>query len=114
MVTAAEQIIHGKGATNYAIGLATARIVEAVLHDEAACCPVSSLLDGQYGIDDVCLSLPSIVDAKGVDAVLAPPLAEDEAEALRRSAETVRGCGAVARALTAASRGRLLAAASSF
>ena len=44
----------------------------------------------KIGIEDVCLSLPSIVDAKGVDAVLAPPLAEDEADALRRSAETVR------------------------
>jgi L-lactate dehydrogenase len=91
VVTAAEQIIHGKGATNFAVGLATAGIVEAVLHDERSVLPVSSLLDGQYGIDDVCLSLPSIVDAKGVDAVLMPPLTEDEVDALRRSAETVRG-----------------------
>jgi L-lactate dehydrogenase len=53
--------------------------------------PVSSLLSGQYGIGDVCLSLPSIVDAKGVDAVLIPPLTDAEVAALRRSAETVRG-----------------------
>jgi L-lactate dehydrogenase len=91
VVTAAEQVIRGKGATNFAIGLATAGIVEAVLHDERSVLPVSSLLSGQYGIDDVCLSLPSIVDAQGVDAVLTPPLTGDEVNALRRSADTVRG-----------------------
>ena len=90
VVTAAEQIIRGKGATNFAVGLATAGIVEAVLHDERSVLPVSSLLSGQYGIDDVCLSLPSIVDALGVDAVLTPPLTDAEVTALRRSAETVR------------------------
>ena len=50
VVTAAERIIRGKGATNYAIGLSTARIIEAVLHDEKRILPVSSLLDGQYGL----------------------------------------------------------------
>jgi L-lactate dehydrogenase len=91
VVTAAEQIIHGKGATNFAVGLATAGIIEAVLHDERSVLPVSSLLSGEYGIVDVCLSLPSIVDALGVDAVLTPPLSEAEVAALRRSAEAVRG-----------------------
>jgi L-lactate dehydrogenase len=90
VVTSAELIIRGKGATNFAVGLATAGIVEAVLHDERSVLPVSSLLSGQYGIDDVCLSLPSIVDALGVDAVLTPPLTDPEVAALRRSAETVR------------------------
>jgi L-lactate dehydrogenase len=90
VVTAAEQIIRGKGATNFAVGLATAGIVEAVLNDERSVQPVSSLLSGQYGIEDVCLSLPSIVDGKGVDAVLTPPLTDGEIDALRRSAETVR------------------------
>jgi L-lactate dehydrogenase len=64
VVTAAAQIIRGKRATNYAVGLSAAGIVEAVLHDERSVMPVSSLLTGQYGIDDVCLSLPSIVDGK--------------------------------------------------
>jgi L-lactate dehydrogenase len=90
VVTAAEEIIRGKGATNFAVGLSAAGIVEAVLQDERTVMPVSSLLTGQYGIDDVCLSLPSIVDARGVDAVLTPPLSGDEADALRRSADTVR------------------------
>jgi L-lactate dehydrogenase len=59
VVRLAELIIRGKGATNYVIGLWTARIVEAVLHDEGRVLPVSSLLDGQCGSTDVCLSLPN-------------------------------------------------------
>jgi L-lactate dehydrogenase len=91
VVGAAGEIIRGKGATNYAVGLATARIVEAVLYDQRQVLPVSSLLDGQAGIRDVCLSLPSVVDRLGVDVVLPSPLSEEEAAGLRRSAETVKG-----------------------
>ncbi len=96
VVRSAETIINGKGATNYAIGLATARIVEAVLHDEGRVLPVSSLLDGQYGIADVCLSLPTVVDRGGVRSVLTPPMTEEETAGLQRSADAVR---AVARSL---------------
>jgi len=91
VVGAAGEIIRGKGATNYAVGLASARIIEAVLYDQRMVLPVSSLLDGQAGIHDVCLSLPSVVGRLGVDTVLPGPLSEDEAEGLRRSADTVRG-----------------------
>jgi L-lactate dehydrogenase len=90
VVGAAGEIIRGKGATNYAVGLAAARIVEAVLRDQRQVLPVSSLLDGQAGIHDVCLSLPSIVDRLGVELVLPSPLSEDEILGLRRSADTVR------------------------
>ena len=51
----------------------------------------SALPSTPLRIGKVCLSLPSIVDANGVDAVLTPPLTEAEVDALRRSAETVRG-----------------------
>jgi len=91
VVRAAEEIIRGKGATNYAIGLATARIIESALYDEGGVLPVSSLLDGEYGITDVCLSLPSIVNGRGIDAVLTPPVADAELAGLRLSADTVRG-----------------------
>jgi L-lactate dehydrogenase len=64
--------------------------VEAVLRDQRQVLPVSSLLDGQAGIHDVCLSLPSIVDRLGVELVLPGPLSEDEIVGLRRSADTVR------------------------
>jgi L-lactate dehydrogenase len=91
VVGAAGEIIRGKGATNYAVGLAAARVIEAVLHDQRQVLPVSSLLDGQAGLGDVCLSLPSVVDRQGVELVLPSPLSEEESDGLRRSAETVRG-----------------------
>jgi len=93
VIGSAGEIIRGKGATNYAVGLAAARIIEAVLDDQRQVLPVSSLLDSRagIGIHDVCLSLPSVVGRLGVDTVLPGPLSEDEAEGLRRSADTVRG-----------------------
>lgn len=87
---AAYQIIQGKGATNYAIGLATVQILEAVLHDEQRVLPVSSRMEGYLDITDVCLSVPSIVNRKGVEAVLEVPLSDAEREGLRRSADTIR------------------------
>jgi L-lactate dehydrogenase len=78
------------------IGAIPARIVEAIVNDENRVLPVSTLLDGYHGIDDVCLSVPCIVNRKGVDAVLDVPMSPDEEEGLRRSGDTVR---AVARSL---------------
>jgi L-lactate dehydrogenase len=87
---AAYQIIRGKGATNYAIGLATTQILEAVLHDEQRVLPVSSRLEGYLGISDVCMSVPSIVNRTGVETVLEVPLNDTEREGLKRSADTIR------------------------
>lgn len=87
---AAYEIIRRKGATNFAIAAALTRIVEAVLRDEASVLTVSTLVEGHYGINDVCLSLPAVVGAGGVRRVLPIPLAEPEVAALRRSAEAVR------------------------
>ncbi|MBM7116277.1 L-lactate dehydrogenase [Archangium primigenium] len=87
---AAYHIIRGKGATNYAIGLATAQILEAVLHHEQRVLPVSSRLEGYLGIDDVCMSVPSIVNRGGVEAVLELPVNDAEAQGLRHSADTIR------------------------
>jgi L-lactate dehydrogenase len=87
---AAYHIIQGKGATNYAIGLATAKILEAVLHDENRILPVSSLLTDFRGINDVCLSVPSIVNRAGVEAALPIPLNANEEAGLKNSAETIR------------------------
>ncbi|HEY7605755.1 MAG TPA: L-lactate dehydrogenase, partial [Actinomycetes bacterium] len=81
----------GKGATNYAVGLAATRIVEAVLRDQRQVLPVSSLLRDLDGVGDVCLSLPSVVDRGGVETVLPVPLSPEEVAGLRRSAATVRG-----------------------
>jgi L-lactate dehydrogenase len=87
---AAYRIIEGKGATNYAIGISGARIVEAVLRDEGAIVPVSTVLADYHGESGVALSVPSVVDASGVARVLDVPFNDSESEAFRRSAATVR------------------------
>jgi L-lactate dehydrogenase len=87
---AAYAVIEGKGATNYAIGLAGARIVEAVLGDEHAVLPVSTVLDGYRGISGVALSVPSIVGARGVSRVLDVPMNDDEVRRLNASAAVLR------------------------
>jgi L-lactate dehydrogenase len=87
---AAYQIIQGKGATNYAIGLATAKILEALLHDENRVLPVSSLLNDFAGISDVCLSVPSIVNRLGVEQGLPIKLNANEEAGLKNSAEQIR------------------------
>lgn len=86
---AAYKVIAGKGATNYAIGLSAARIVEAVLGDEHAILPVSSMLDGFLDIHGVALSIPTVVSASGVQPVTTTPFAENEAQALRDSARAL-------------------------
>ncbi len=88
---AAYEIIKGKGATYYAVGLAVRRIMEALLRDENSILTVSSLVPGIYGVSDVCLSLPSIVNASGVFKVLELPVSPEERDGFRRSAETVKG-----------------------
>lgn len=88
--TAAYRVIAGKGATNFAIGLSGARIVEAILRDEGRVLPVSSLLDDYRGISGVALSVPSVVDARGVAKVIDVPYSGDEMRMLEASAATLR------------------------
>jgi L-lactate dehydrogenase len=90
VVNAAYEIIAGKGATNLAIGLTTARIVEAVLGDQHRVLPVSRVQDGTYGITGVALSLPTVVSAGGAGRVLEVELSRTEHDGLQRSARTLR------------------------
>jgi L-lactate dehydrogenase len=96
VVHAAYEIIEGKGATWYGVGLAVARILEAVLDDANTILPVSSLIDDYFGISDVVLSIPSVVDRLGVHDVLHVPLSDEEIVGLRASADAVQS---VARSL---------------
>lgn len=87
---AAYEIIKRKGATYYAIGLALARIVEAIMRDQHSVLTVSTLVTDYYGIADVCLSLPSIVGATGIEKVITASLAEEEVRALQNSARVLK------------------------
>ena len=86
----AEMIIQGKGATNYAIGLAGSTILEALLWNEKRVLPVSSLLTDYRGISDVCISVPSVVGHKGVERLLPVPMNAEEEAGLRSSADSIR------------------------
>lgn len=88
---AAYRVIEGKGATNYAIGLSSARIIEALLGDERTILPISTVLTGFRGIDGVALSVPSIVSADGVFPVVTTPFSAAEQRQLEASAEHLRG-----------------------
>ncbi|QAY64705.1 L-lactate dehydrogenase [Xylanimonas allomyrinae] len=90
VVDSAYRIIAGKGATNYAVGLASTRIIEAVLKNEHRVLTVSSRLDDYYGVTDVCLSVPSVVDRRGVPEVLRVPLSDAEIAGLTASAESMK------------------------
>jgi L-lactate dehydrogenase len=87
---AAYRIIERKGATYYAIAAAMARIVEAIVRDQKTVLTVSSLIEGAYGIEGVCLSLPAIVGRGGVERVLRLELDPEEEERLRGSARKIR------------------------
>jgi L-lactate dehydrogenase len=79
-------IIEGNEASQYGIGIVSARIAEMVLNDERAAIPIGSFQE-QFGVT---LSLPSIVGRHGVCAVLRPDLSRAEQEGLQKSAETLR------------------------
>jgi L-lactate dehydrogenase len=86
----AYKIIEGKGATYYAIAQATRRIIDAIAGDENTILPVSTYLDGEYGLHDICMSIPSIVGKDGVKHVLDIPLSEKENAYLMESATALR------------------------
>lgn len=86
----AYEIIEAKGATYYAIAEAVRRIVTAIVRDENAVLPVSSLLTGQYGLTDLCIGVPTVVGREGVGRILNFPLDETETEQLARSAAKLK------------------------
>ncbi len=89
-VHAAYSIIEGKGATNNAIGLAGARLVEALLGDQRKIWPLSSVLTNYRGISGVALSVPSLVSPSGVERVFEFPMDPHEIGLLNKSAAAIR------------------------
>jgi len=66
------------------------RIIEAILRDQNTVLSVSSLVSGAYGISDLCLSLPSIVNSGGIQKVLHMQLSTEEDQKLKHSAQILR------------------------
>jgi len=79
-----------KGHTNFAVAKATALVIEAIQHNHHHTMPLSVLLDGYCGINDVCLSVPVVMGKSGVNRWLHPRLTPEEVAAFQRSAAQVR------------------------
>ncbi len=88
--TAAREIIARKGYTDLAIGTVIAHLVNAILVDERSVQPLSVPLEGEYGLDDVTLSIPCVIGHEGVVRRLAPELAREEIDALHASASLLK------------------------
>ncbi|MCF8378450.1 MAG: L-lactate dehydrogenase [Bacteroidales bacterium] len=86
----AYHIIGYKGATYFAVAMALIHIVEAILRNQNSVLTVSVLLEGEYGLKDVCLSVPCIVSNEGVKEIIAGKLNEKEQQQLIHSSETIK------------------------
>jgi L-lactate dehydrogenase len=87
---AAYQIIQAKGATNYSIALTLVKITRSILRNENSILPVSTLITDYCDISDICISIPSVVNSKGVDQYLKLDLSAKEKELFRHSANTLK------------------------
>jgi len=86
----AYHIIGYKGSTNFAVGLALTRIVGSVLRNQASVLTVSTRLEGEYGYEGLCISVPCLVDDKGVDKILLAELTPQEQESMAHSVKVLK------------------------
>lgn len=84
------QIIKLKGATYNGIAISVSALTQSILKNEHTIRPICSYLDGQYGISDVALNVPTIIGKQGVDRVLEVALSDLELELLRAAAKSIR------------------------
>ena len=85
------QIIAGKGATFYGIAASVAQIVNSIYSSAYTILPVSTVLNGEYGISDVALSTLCAISNEGIVTTLTPKLSDEEVEKMRNSAEVLKG-----------------------
>ena len=83
-------MIELKGATYYAIAMAVRRICECIIRDTDSVMTVSAMIHNQYGVNDVCFSLPFVVGAQGIKRSIVPPLTEAEMQQLHKSADALK------------------------
>lgn len=83
-------IIENKGATFYAVSMSVCHICKCIFNGAGTALTVSTMMHGEYGVSDVCLSTLTIVDRKGVRGIIKNPLTDHELSLLRNSAEKLR------------------------
>lgn len=86
----AYEIIEKKNATYYGIAMTVKRLCEAIVRDEKSVLPVSNLMQGDYGLDDVVLSMPAIIGRGGIEQKVPISLSAAEREKLEASAAALR------------------------
>lgn len=86
----AYEIIKRKQATYYGIAMAVKRICEVIIRDEKSILPISSMMHGEYGLEDVVLSMPAIVGKNGQETKVPITLNEKEQRKLSQSASTLK------------------------
>ncbi len=87
---AAYEIIAGKGATYYSIAVVIDQLVNACLTDSKRIFPVSIPLEGEYGLNDVSMSVPCILGKDGAEKIIELKLSEDEKEMMKKSASVLK------------------------
>ncbi|KRM69323.1 L-lactate dehydrogenase [Apilactobacillus ozensis] len=83
-------IINKKGATFYGVATALMRISRAILRDENSVLPVGAPMNGEYGLNDIYIGTPAVVNASGIAKVMEVPLSEDEKAKMAASAKTLK------------------------
>jgi malate dehydrogenase len=78
----------------YAPGASVAFLVDSILNDQKRMIPCSVLLEGEYGLDDICIGVPCIIGSNGVESIVDVNLNEVEKEQLSESATKVRAMNA--------------------
>ena len=86
----AYDIINLKGATFYGVATALMRISKAILRDENAVLPIGASLEGEYGLNDIFIGTPAVINGQGLAQVIEVPLDDREKDLMAKSAETLR------------------------
>ena len=90
VISVGTNVLQTKGFTNFGIAKSVERIVQAIISNELSVLPLSTTLEGEYGIEDVALSLPCILGKGGINKRLEIPLSVEEANKLQASADFLK------------------------
>jgi L-lactate dehydrogenase len=86
----AYHIINAKGSTCFAVGLALVKITATILRKQNSVLSVSVVLDGEFGLKGLALSVPCIISDIGVEKIISSPLSDEEMELLNKSASVIK------------------------
>lgn len=84
------QVIKNKGATFYAVAISVCHICKCILNGSGTALTVSTMMHGEYGVEDVCLSTLALVGSNGVHTKIVSPLTDEETQKIQASAQKLR------------------------